>query len=85
MIPSGLTHWRLIREEEFQLILPGPLGPSTTAELVSYEMLYNASFTFSGAGIACAPLPRIPENIYLHPRALDRLISSAIHLFVIRE
>jgi surface polysaccharide O-acyltransferase-like enzyme len=40
------AHWGLVAEEEFQLMFPGASEPSTAAEWVSYEMLYNSSFMF---------------------------------------
>jgi len=46
MIPAGLAHWGLMAEEEFRLMFPGATEPSTAAEWVSYEMMYNASFMF---------------------------------------
>jgi len=52
IIPSGLAHWGLMAEEELQLMFPGAPEPSTAAEWVSYEMLYNASFMFLVAGLA---------------------------------
>jgi len=52
MIPGGLAHWGLMAEEEFELMFPGAAEPSTAAEWVSYEMMYNASFMFFVVAIA---------------------------------
>jgi len=51
MIPAGVAHWGLMAEEEFQLMYPGAAEPST-AEWVSYEMMYNGSFSFLIVGSA---------------------------------
>jgi hypothetical protein len=52
MVPAGVAHWGLMAEEEFQLMFPGATEPSTAAEWVSYEMIYNASLMFLIVGIA---------------------------------
>jgi hypothetical protein len=51
IVPSGLAHWGLMAEEELQLMVGVP-EPSTAAEWVSYEMLYNGSFMCLVVGLA---------------------------------
>ena len=52
IVPATWASWGLMAEEEFQLMFPGATEPSTTAEWLTWEMMYLDSFMFLIVGMA---------------------------------